>query len=280
MRAEAVEQQDVAGPRPSSASRRGGRAGSTSWTRSSGGRPSGRRHRPSKPTARSRSPRGVEQALARRPRCPRARPRAGAARSSASVPMTTSGWRAGDALAHARACARCSGPPTCGRCRRGARGRSRRSPARPRGSAPASVRKASSTSSRRRGVGVRPRHGARTVHRQSAVPDATVRRYLRGSPANMCADPPARHPHAARCGASRRATTERVGIYACGPDGLQPHPRRQRAALRRLLACSSASSSTRATTRRSWPTSPTSTTRSTTRRASAGVGQRAARAPR
>ena len=64
----------------------------TWWIRSSGGRPLGSRNRPSKPTARSRSPRAYRR------RCwnastPDSSPSRSWSHVSASVPITTSGVR-------------------------------------------------------------------------------------------------------------------------------------------------------------------------------------------
>ena len=64
----------------------------TLWMRSSGGRPLGRRNRPSKPTARSRSPRAYRRRW-EKASTPEISPSRSWSQVSASVPITTSGSR-------------------------------------------------------------------------------------------------------------------------------------------------------------------------------------------
>ena len=210
----------------------------------------------------------------------RARRRAGAARCSASVPMTTSGRRLVHALAHARAVLGAADLPrvadvaeahvvggveAAARRRGSARGACGRPPRRARGAG--------------RGA-VQPRQGAAQLHHPERTGDELE---IRRSFARMrCAAVRTIRLHDTRSGALRELEPRdaRPG-RASTPAGRRSTTASTSATRGRSSSspCSSASSSTRATTRRSSSTSPTSTTRSTTPRAPAGVpsGELAAR---
>ena len=121
---------------------------------------------------------------------------------------------------------------------------------------------------------LRPSASAR--HRRATLPGRQRRDGLRSRSVRTIS--PARHAAPARCVALEPARPREGGHLRLRADGLLAHPRRQRAAVRRLLAAQALPRARGATRRRWWPTSPTSTTRSTTRRGRAGVAVGRARA--
>ena len=267
MRAEAVQQQHV-GPLAHRQRRDPQRARpATSWMRSSGGRPFGRRNRPSKPTREVEVAAGVEAALRERldagelalaQRAARSRRRCRSRRRARGwSPRRARGRRAW-----------CSGPPSVWpdvaqadvvggvEARLGARG----SGSGACGTPPATSRR------ERRDIGARtyPRRRGRT----GTLPLRARR--------SACTT---RAPAASLQPLASRATPARSGIYACGPT---VYARVHVGNARPFVVFSPAQALPRARGLRAStlvPTSPTSTTRSTTRRATAGraVGRAGAR---
>ena len=130
----------------------------------------------------------------------------------------------------------CSGPPTCGPRRPGGRGRWRRSPPGRRDSARAAWRRPR-RGPRGAGRGAARRAWQGTLYTGPAAPALAIRpvRTLRRLGGDGPRDPPARHAHGAQA-AARAARPRPRGHLLVRADGLQPHPHRQRAALRRPLA--------------------------------------------
>ena len=117
----------------------------------------------------------------------------------------------------------------------------------------------------RRGAGDRCRRGRRSCSRSRPArgPAARVARRWRRSACTT--------PAAASCSRSRPRDPGRRRDLRLRPDRLQPHPHRQRAAVRRLQPARALPRARGLRGRRSSSTSPTSTTRSTTPPARQGV---------
>ena len=187
----------------------------TLWMRSSGGRPLGSRNRPSKPTARSRSPRAYRRRWLRTPRRRTARPRAAGARSRRRFRSRRRACGGSRRPARGRR-SRYSGPPSSGRCRRGGCGTWRRSLAPRRGSGTGAS-------------GTPPRRGPKGRTSRATYPRA---RWVRSGP---CLTSRSTTPEPAPCSRSA-ARSVAGGDLRLRADGLRARARRQRAAVRRLLA--------------------------------------------
>ena len=175
----------------------------TSWMRSSGSRPPARRNMPSKPTARSRSPRTYRR------RCENASiPLMCPSRSSSQVcgvrPDRHVGLAAGPPGADAAAVGGAADLPGAADVARAGRARSRRSPRERRGSAPA----ASGTPGRLRRSSRLAVIGAANLPRRIVAAPRTPAKCARS--ASTTAVPVA-------SSTSSRASPGKVGIYACGP---------------------------------------------------------------
>ena len=201
--AEAVQQQHVGALAHRQRGDRGRRAPARrrGCAAAAGGRWGGGTGPRSRPRGRGR--RGRTAGAARTPRRRRARPGAGAARCRRRCRSRRPARRLVAPGADAGAVRWYSGPPRCARCRPGGRGRWRRSPAPPPGSASGSVRNASCTRPPAPDIGA------------ASYPDGRSGRAKAPAPCGRfaCYDTRLR-PGASRC---EPRDPGKVGIYACGP---------------------------------------------------------------
>ena len=230
-----------------SGSRSGALPARTSWTRSSGGAPVGQAEEALEADRQVEVAARPEAPLVRKASRPESRP----SRSASQVPRRCRSRRrprARGEVADLAALAAQLAPPRCGRRPRAGPGRSRGSPLGAqvalgeRGERlldPAQPCSSSECASIGQ-LGIASGASARI--------DRLVRRRAVAANSMPRVREVAIQRHPERRAARARAARARRGRDLClRPDRLQPHPHRQRAALRRLLAAASASSRTRAT---------------------------------
>ena len=185
------------GLRPSSASRSAARPTGTLWMRSSGGRPLGRRNRPSKPTARSRSPRAYRRRW-------RERLDAGELALAQLQPGLGVGADHDVGLAAARA---------------GAHARADRGAAHlPAAADVAEADVVGGVEARLRAEVAGRERAERLRHtRRKVVHPRQPTQRARWIRSRACPTSRSTTPEPAPCSRLRRATRRKVGIYACGP---------------------------------------------------------------